>query len=142
MYEKRQKLKWTLACLGSPPLCIHPSQFIPCYSMWTKPWLGSPCVLARGSRSLQKQCKLYCSYVCLPSECGCACRRVTSLPLPVGRCPRTGAVATQVTVSLGKQARPGQPGIAGLGGDYGHVGQCPKFKTSKKIYFLGCKKSQ
>ena len=39
LYEKSKKLKWTVACLGSPPLCIHPSQFIPCYSMWPKPCL-------------------------------------------------------------------------------------------------------
>ena len=40
------------------------------------------------------------------------------MPLLVGRCPRAGA---EVTVSLGEQARPGQPGIAGPVGDNGHV---------------------
>ena len=53
-----------------------------------------------------KKCNPYCVHVCLPSEGGSACRRVKSLPLPVGRCPRAGAEATQVTaVSLGKLAR-------------------------------------
>ena len=37
--NKKGNLKLREACLGLPPLCIHPSQFISCWSMWPPPWL-------------------------------------------------------------------------------------------------------
>ena len=69
-------------CLGlPPPFCIHPSELIPCCSMWpTRP--SSTCAPPRGARLFL--CKLYFLHVCLALVvCGYACRRVTSLPLLV-----------------------------------------------------------
>ena len=115
-WNKKGNLKSTEACLGLPP-SLHSSVSV--YPVLLHVALAlAPHVFHHVAQEVCKKCKLYYFHVCPPSECGCACWRVTSLPLLVGRCPRAGA---EVTVSLSKQARPGQPGIAGPGGDNCHV---------------------